>query len=91
MSASAAAAQMSYHKIVAKLEIYVMMWYQAMLHIKHHGTINNIARKTRPRKSDIRTDHKIYQPPKSERFKTAVDIHAEISSDFDKNSISLRT
>lgn len=81
---------MSYRKIFAKLEISVMACHQAIQHIKLHGTPNNIPRKARPRKTDQRTDRKIHRLSEADRFKTAVTIHNEISTDLHEK-ISVRT
>ncbi|XP_053994050.1 uncharacterized protein LOC128884597 [Hylaeus volcanicus] len=81
---------MSYRKISAKLEISVTACHQAIQHIKHHGTPDNVPRKARPRKTDQRTDRKIHRLSEADRFKTAVVIHGEISTDLHEE-ISIKT
>ncbi|CAK9819099.1 Transposable element Tcb1 transposase [Anthophora quadrimaculata] len=64
--------------------------YAAIKHIELHKTVDNVSRKQKPRKTDVHTDRVIHRISKADRFKTAVDIHTEISP-YLKQEISVRT
>lgn len=80
----------SYRKISEELNLSVMACHQAVRHIELNGTVNNILRKRKQRKTDARTDRQMHRISEADRHKTAVDVHAEISTKIDQK-ISVRT
>lgn len=80
----------SYREISKQLKLSVSACYQAVQHIKVHGTKNNVVRKRKPRKTNARTDRLIHRISKADRHKTAVDVHAEVSRQIDQK-VSVRT
>ena len=53
-------------------------------------TADNVPRKEKPRKTDVHTDRVVHRTSKADRFKTAVDIHNEISP-YLNQTVSVRT
>ena len=72
------------------LKISINACHQALKHVKHYNSIFNKPRVSRPRKITIRVDRMIHRLSEKDRFKTAVDIHAEISAQENLN-ISVHT
>lgn len=60
-----------------------MACYQAIKYIEHHRTSTTLPCKAGPLKTDIRIDKKIHRLFKADRFKTAIDIYREISTNSD--------
>ncbi|KAL2749250.1 transposable element Tcb2 transposase [Vespula maculifrons] len=60
-----------------------MACYQAIKYIEHHRTSTTLPCKAGPLKTDVRIDKKIHRLFKADRFKTAIDIYREISTNSD--------
>lgn len=57
--------------------------FQALKHVKEYGTFHNKIRARKQRKTTKKLDRRIGRLSGSDRFRTAVDIHAEISPNLE--------
>lgn len=73
----------TYREIADLLKCSKRMVFNAVSHFKTHGSIENVPRKLRPRKTSSRTDNRIVKLAKVNPHMSAVEIYKEI---FDENS-----
>lgn len=77
-------------QISSQLAISINACHQALKHVQINSSVQNKIRPNKPRKTTERLDRKIHRLSESDRFRTAVDIHAEISPEL-YPQISVRT
>lgn len=73
----------TYREIADLLKCSKRMVFNAVSHFKTHGSIENVPRKLRPRKTSSRTDNRIVKLAKVNPHMSAVEIHKGL---FDENS-----
>ncbi|CAK9802846.1 Transposable element Tc1 transposase [Anthophora quadrimaculata] len=67
-------------EISKRLKISINAVHQALKHIKVNKSVSDKIRSARPRKTTPRLDRTIHRLSEADRFRTAVDIHREIST-----------
>lgn len=77
-------------QISDQLNISKNACHQALKHVQECSSVQNKIRQEKPRKTTVRIDRKIHRLSESDRFLTAVDIHAVIAPELD-SQISVRT
>ncbi|CAK9796210.1 Transposable element Tc1 transposase [Anthophora quadrimaculata] len=82
--------KMTLSEISRRLKLSINAVHQALKHINSNKSVNNKTRPARPRKTTPRLDRTIYRISEADRFRTAVDIHRDISARFD-TQISIHT
>lgn len=80
----------TYRKIANHLKCSVKKVFNAIDHYKRHGTIENIPRKARPRKTSPREDKLIVRIAKKDPFKGSNQIKNEVFSPDDARNVSSR-
>lgn len=81
---------MTLSTISKRLKISINACHRALEYVKRYGDSSDKPRAPRPRKTTPRVDQMIHRLSEKYRFKTAVDIHAEISAQ-EELSVSVHT
>lgn len=74
----------SYGEIAKKLKLSKTACFQAAKYVQSTGSVQNKVR-IRRRKTTARDDRKVHRLSEADRFKTAVDIHEELSGQLSKD------